>query len=163
MKTTHLPSNEPAKFLFTTWEGGGVVGPTLTVARDLADRGHKVRVMSDSANRDEVEAAGLEFRSWNLAPNRPAGSRDHCPLKDWEASTPREGVARVIDYLMVGPALEYARDVTAELDAEPADVVVTCEMLLGVMAACESRRQRFATFSANVCLFPIPGMPTFGP
>lgn len=159
----HSPCTEPASFLFTTWEGGGVVGPVLTVARGLADRGHQVRVMCESASRDQVEAAGLAFRPWKLAPNRPDRSRESCPLRDWEATTPQDGVARVIDHLMVGPAWDYARDVIAELDREPADVVVTSEMLPGVMAACESRGQRFAVFTANLCLYPIPGMPAFGP
>jgi len=36
-------------------------------------------------------------------------------------------------------------------------------MLSGVMAACESRGQRLALLAANICLFPIPGMHSFGP
>ena len=44
------------KFLIATWEGGGSVGPKLTVARKLQDAGHDVRVMSDECNRLESEA-----------------------------------------------------------------------------------------------------------
>jgi hypothetical protein len=38
-----------ARFLFTTWEGGGHVQPLLLVARDLRDRGHEVLILSDRA------------------------------------------------------------------------------------------------------------------
>jgi UDP:flavonoid glycosyltransferase YjiC (YdhE family) len=36
-------------------------------------------------------------------------------------------------------------------------------MLLGVLAGCESLGQRVAILSANLCLYPLDGMPTFGP
>jgi hypothetical protein len=39
-----------ARYLFTTWEGGGHVQPMLLVARDLAARGHAVLVLSDPCN-----------------------------------------------------------------------------------------------------------------
>ena len=60
MNTTHRPKS----FLFTTWEGGGNVPPALTLAAQLVRRGHRVRVMSDGANRGETEAAGAEFVPW---------------------------------------------------------------------------------------------------
>ena len=163
MMNAITPAPKPARFLFTIWEGGGIVGPTLTVACSLARRGHHVRVMSDEANRVDVESAGLVFRSWKTAPNRPDGSPRSCPVRDWETSAPHETIGRVIDRILVGPALAYARDVIDELDQEQADVVVTSDMLLGVMAACESRGQKVAAFATNVCMYPLPGMPTFGP
>lgn len=153
----------PLNYLFTTWEGGGNVAPALTVARKLIQRGHRVRFMSDEANRPDAETSGVEFRPWQLAPSRPDRTRESCPVKDWEATSPPEGIARLMDKIMLGPALDYARDVIAELDREPADVVVTSEMLPGVMAACESRRQPMAIFAANLCFYPLPGMPAFGP
>ncbi len=51
-------------FLLTTWEGGGCVPPMLTVAAGLLARGHRVRVMSDLANREEVEQSGATFVPW---------------------------------------------------------------------------------------------------
>lgn len=151
------------RFLFTTWEGGGNVAPALTVARKLAARGHRVRFMCDAASKADAEAAGAVFRSWSLAPNREDRTRESCPVKDWEAASPPEGIQRLMDNIMLGRALEYAQDVIAELEREPADVVVTSEMLPGVLAACESLGQRVAIFAANLCLYPLPGMPAFGP
>lgn len=153
----------PASFLFTTWEGGGNVAPALTVVRKLVERGHRVRFMSDLANRTEALAAGARFIPWQQAPSRPDRTRESCPTRDWEAASPQEGIMRLMDKIMLGPALEYAQDVIAELEREPADVVVTSEMLPGVMAACESRKQRMIIFAANLCFYPLPGMPAFGP
>jgi MGT family glycosyltransferase len=68
-----------------------------------------------------------------------------------------------MERLIFGAALDYARDLAAVLDSEPADLVVTSEMLMGVLAGCESRNQRAAILSANLCIYPIDGMPIFGP
>jgi MGT family glycosyltransferase len=62
-----------------------------------------------------------------------------------------------------GPALAYAQDVVEELRREPAELVVTTEALFGVMAGCESVGQKFVTFSANISLNPLPGVPPLGP
>lgn len=157
------PFTEPRSFIFTTWEGGGNVAPAINVARKLLQRGHRVRFMCDQSSREDAEAAGLTFRPWQQAPNRADRSPGSCPVRDWEAANPQEGILRLMEKLMFGAALEYARDLIAELEREPADVVVTSDMLPGVMAACESRGQRLAILAANLCLYPLPGMPAFGP
>ncbi len=50
-----------------------------------------------------------------------------------------------------------------ELRREAADLVVTNEALFGVMAGCESLRQRFTTLSPNLSVSPLPGVPPLGP
>ncbi|HSV04804.1 MAG TPA: glycosyltransferase [Phenylobacterium sp.] len=154
---------EPRRFLFATWEGGGSVAPALTVARKLARRGHRVRVMSDRCNRPEVEAADAEFRPWTRAPSRPDRSRHTDLMRDWEAQSPQEGIARTLDAVWAGPALAYAQDLIEELRREPADLVVSSDMLFGVMAGCEAMGQPLALLAANVCLYPTPGLPPMGP
>lgn len=161
--TPPLLTNTHRRILFTTWEGGGTVGPFIVAATRLMKRGHHVRFQCDEASRADAETAGLEFRPWCEAPNRLNRSPATCPVRDWEASSPQEGIQRLMDKLMFGRSLDYARDVIAELEREPADLVVTSEMLPGVMAACESRGQRFAVLASNLCFYPIPGMPAFGP
>ena len=84
-------------FLIATWEGGGSVMPMLTVAKKLADRGHRVRVMSDRCNRPEAEAAGAAFIPWTRAPSRPDRSRDSDTFRDWEAETPQEQIRLVLE------------------------------------------------------------------
>lgn len=157
------PVSERMNFLFATWEGGGSVTPVLTVARKLSGRGHRVRVMSDRCNRPEAEAAGATFVPWTRAPRRADRSRDSDIFRDWEVATPHEQFQRVLDRIMAGPSRAYAEDVVEELKREPADLVVSSEMLFGVMVGCEAIGQKFALLTCNVSLFPIDGVPPVGP
>ena len=149
-------------FLFTTWEGGGNMPPTLTAVRKLVTGGHDVRVMSDECNRAEAEAVGARFVPWTAAPSRPDKSVESDVVGDWGLPGP-DGMTRTIEAILGGPAAAYAADVLAELDREPPDLVVTSEMLWGVLAACEAAGQRVAVLSANLSLVPIPGVPPMGP
>ena len=151
------------QFLFTTWEGGGTVTPAAELARRLVARGHDVRFMSEDCNRAEAEAVGTRFVGWTRAPNRPSRSRDTQVFRDWAAATPQEGLLTVVRDIWCEPALRYAVDVLAELEREPADLVVTNEALFGVMAACESIGQKFVVISPNISLAPLPGVPPMGP
>ena len=153
----------PGNFLFTTWEGGGSVTPALTVAAKLVARGHRVRVMSDRSNRPEAEASGARFIPWTRAPSRPDRSRATEILHDWDVAEPIDGLGRLVEEIMAGPALAYAQDVMEELRREPADLVVSSEMLPGVSAGCEALGQRLALLAVNVSIFPLPGIPPLGP
>ena len=150
-------------FLFTTWEGGGNLTPVRVAARKLLTRGHRVRVMSDECNRPEFEASGATFNPWRRAPNRKDRSPESQTFRDWAAATPQEGLLGVIRDNWCGPALAYAEDVIEELRREPADLVVTCEALFGVMAGCESIGQPFVNLCPNISLTPLPGIPPLGP
>jgi MGT family glycosyltransferase len=150
-------------FLFTTWEGGGNMTPALVVVRRLVARGHRVRLLGDNCNRPEAEATGATFVPWKTAPNRPTRTPESQSYNDWDVATPQEGLLRVIRDVWCGPSLAYAQDVMDELRREPAHLVVTSEMLYGVMAACERLDQPFATFSPNISLAPLPGVPPIGP
>jgi MGT family glycosyltransferase len=150
-------------YLFTSWEGGGNVPPALEVVSKLLAAGHQVRFLSEECNRVEVEATGARFRSWQLAPNRQDKNRASQTANDWAHASPQEGLASVIRDVWCGPALAYAQDTVAELRREPADLVVTCEALFGVMVGCESLDQRFVLLSPNISLSPLPGVPPLGP
>ena len=135
----------------------------LAVVRRLLARGHEVRVMSDPCNREEVLAAGASFVPWTRAPHRADKSTDTDPIRDWEVKSPPAMIGRLRDRMFVGPSLAYAEDVLDELKQFPADVVVSSEMLLGAMAAAEAAKVPCVGLSANVYLFPRPGVPPFGP
>ena len=149
-------------FLFTTFEAGGVVAPMLTIATRLVRRGHRVRVMSDDCNRAECEVAGVEFIPWTRAPSRPGREREFDTFEDWKGSPP-EGFMAFMQAVLVGPALAHAEDTIEELRREPADLVVCNEMLFGPQVGCEAIGQKFALVGVNVPVFPIPGVPPFGP
>ncbi len=150
-------------FLFAHWEGGGNTPPMLAVARRLRRRSHAVRVMSDPCNREEIESAGLAFVPWSRAPHRHDKAPDTDLIKDWEVKTPPAMIARLRERLFIGPSLAYARDLIDELTRTPADAVVTSEMLFGAMAGAEAVGIPCVGLSSNVYLFPLPGVPPFGP
>jgi MGT family glycosyltransferase len=151
------------RFLFAHWEGGGNTPPMLAVVRRLVARGHAVRVVSDPCNRAEVEATGATFVSWMRAPSRPDKSVETDLLRDWEVKSPPAMIGRLRERLFIGPSLAYAEDVLNELKQFPADVVVASEMLFGAMAGAEAAGVPCVGLSANVYLFPLPGVPPFGP
>src|SRR5262245_35291412 len=151
------------RFLFAHWEGGGNTPPMLAIVRRLVARGHRVRVLSDLCNQTEVESAGASFASWTRIPQRSDKSPVSDPIRDWEVRSPLALLGRMRDRLFVGPALAYAQDLLEELERFPANVVVTSEMLLGVMAAAESAGAPCVGLSANIYLYPLPGVPPFGP
>src|SRR5262249_13744044 len=110
-----------------------------------------------------AETTGASFAPWSRAPRRPDKSVETDLIRDWEVKSPPAMIGRLRDRLMIGPALAYAQDVLEQLERFPADVVVTSEMLLGVMAAPEAAARPWVVLSANVYLFPLPGVPPFGP
>mgnify|MGYP002624312321 CR=1 FL=1 len=150
-------------FLFATFEGGGSVGPMMTVARRLAERGHSVRVMSDACNRSDAEAINARFIGWSRAPSKPRRSREFDTWDDWSHENPQDGFASLMDNLLVGPALAFAQDLIDELRREPADLVVSSEMLFGPALGCEAIGQRHALLSASIAVFPMPGFLPLGP
>ena len=109
-----------ARFLFTTWSGGGNVPPVLSVARTLRARGHDVRVMADPSLVGEIEAAGLEPVGWTTAPTGVAASAAGAIVRDHEARTPIGAFARARDRLICGAAGAYAHDTLAELPTDGA-------------------------------------------
>jgi MGT family glycosyltransferase len=152
-----------ARFLFTTWEGGGHVQPLLLVARDLKARGHDVLILSDVCNDADAGALDLPFRAWTTAPSQTGKRREDDRLKDHEADNPLEVIHRLIDRVIAGPALAYAQDTLAAVDSFKPDAVVTQELLFGVMAAAESRALPLALFTANIWSLPtLTGVPPFG-
>lgn len=152
------------RLLFTTWEGGGHVAPALTIAARAAEQGAEVRVISDEANRHAAERLGLAFRAWRRAPNRlQAGAADD-PLRDWDASGPDEVIERLCQGVICAPALAYAEDVREALAEEPADLVVTNELLFGAMMGAEAAGVRFAVLTGNLWPFHTrEDIPPFGP
>ncbi len=153
----------PRRYLFATWEGGGNIAPTLTGVRTMVERSHEVAVLCDDATAADVRASGARVMPWRRAPNRPDRTVRSEFLRDWEAPTEPEGFALVRDRLFVGPAEAYARDVLDAIEAFDPDVVVPNDMLFGAILGAEAAGKPIAVLSPNLSLFPIPGLPPFGP
>lgn len=150
------------RYLFVDWEGGGTLPPALTLARQLAERGHRVRVLCDPAAEADVKSAGCTFASYVHAPHRYDRSTESDFIPDWEATGPIDALARTQQRIMFGPALDYARDVLEELEREPADALVINRTLYGAMLAAEKVRLPFAVLMSGIYEVPHPGVPPIG-
>jgi MGT family glycosyltransferase len=152
-----------ARFLFTTWEGGGHVQPLLLAAQEAMQAGHEVLVISDQCNSTDADFVGVPFRPWTRAPSQTGKTREEDRLKDHEAESPLDIIHRLLDRLMTGPALAYALDTLEAIDAFQADIVISQELLFGAMAAAEARKLPLAVFAANIWSLPtLQGVPPFG-
>ena len=120
-------------------------------------------MIGDPCNREECEALGASFVPWRRAPGRTDKSPASDPLRDWEARGPSDVLHRLCEHLFFGTALARALDVLESLKEFPADVIVTSEMLLGVMAAAESAGVPCVALAPNLYLYPLPGVPPLGP
>jgi MGT family glycosyltransferase len=150
------------RFLFTLWEGGGNVPPQLELARRLVERGHDVRVMSDRCNEREARSAGCAFVAYTRAPSRRDKSAASTLLRDYEAGNPLQAFLMFRDQVMIGPALDYARDVLDELRRTPTDALVINDGLLGPMLAAEQAGLPYAMVLPHHYIYPAPGLPPPG-
>lgn len=138
--------------------------PALLVAQRLKARGAEILFVSDEATRPAAEAHGLAFTPWTTAPNRMSAAQADDALDDWRARTPWGVVGSVCDAVMCKPAARYAADTLALIDGFRPDVVVSNELLFGVLAAAEARKVRAALLTGNLWCFPTrPDLPPFGP
>lgn len=151
-----------SRFLFVDWEGGGTLPPALTLARQLVARGHHVRVMSDPASEADVIAAGCAFVPYTRAPHRNDRTAESDFIRDWEATSPMDALARSQERITFGPAAAYALDVLEALEREPADALVINRTLYGVMLAAEKAALPFAVLMPGIYEVPHPGVPPIG-
>ena len=157
-----IPFMQPKTFLFVLWEGGGNIPPMLGLAKRMIARGHKVTVISDPCNEPEALAAGCDFFPYTTAPHRYDKSADSTILKDYEARNTIQGFKMFLDNIACGPALQYASDVLAVLNAGKFDVVVVNEALFGGCFAAEVMNLPCVMGIPGTCSFPAPGMPPPG-
>jgi UDP:flavonoid glycosyltransferase YjiC (YdhE family) len=112
-----------AEILVVTWDGGGNVPPALGIARELAARGHAVRLAGHRTQREALQETGFPVVPVPHA-REFSGLADNSPLTMVRTFADRG----------------LARDVTAELEARPADLVVVDCLLLGVLDAVRATR-----------------------
>ncbi|CAN5166703.1 hypothetical protein BH09ACT5_BH09ACT5_03750 [soil metagenome] len=104
--------------LIVTWDGGGNLPPMLGIARALADRGDRVRVLGHEVQRTAIAAAGLDF-----TPIRRG--------RDYVSANPRGTVDGVLGLAALFADRGIGVDALAMLADEPADVVLVDCLLWG--------------------------------
>ncbi|GAA4406962.1 hypothetical protein GCM10023168_22490 [Fodinibacter luteus] len=116
-----------AEVVVVTWDGGGNVPPALAITRELAARGHGIRVLGHPAQRAAIEAAGFAAVPAEHARDFRAG----------DEHTTRELLATFGDRGM-------GRDLLAELARRPADLVLVDALMLGALEAARGCGVRYA-------------------
>lgn len=114
-----------ADFLVATWDGGGNTVPTIAIARELQERGHRVRLLGLTSQVDAFRAKGLDLLPYPSAGDFPVGGS---PL----------AVLRLISNRAMG------RDTVDALAADAADLVVVDTALFGVMDELRRAGHRYA-------------------
>ena len=150
------------KILVAGWDSGGGVEAVQTVVRRAAGRGHQVRVLGTEGLRGRFESAGAEFRRYQHAPDNDMRWAETDLVKDWEARTPIGMFTRVRDRVMCGPAREFCRDVTEELDREAADLVVVDTLIPSALCGAQARGVPSVLLMHGPYLLPRPGAPPLG-
>jgi len=112
--------------LIVTWYAGGGSQMALGLGRVLAAAGRRVRILAPAAYATRIAACGCEAR-----PFPPAAEFD--PARGRAA----EDQGAFFQSTLFGPELPAA--VAAELDADPADVVVVDCLLRAVACLVEAR------------------------
>ncbi|MBP9708240.1 MAG: glycosyltransferase family 1 protein [Oligoflexales bacterium] len=140
--------NISRSYLFVTWEGGGNVAPVLGIARRLIERGHNVRVLTESCLRSAVIACGARYEAFRKHFTRKDNSQDL--LGDWQAKTPIGALRRTFDKVVFGPATIVAEETIRAVATERPDVIVIDHLMPGAISAAE------AVVIPRVILFHTP-------
>jgi len=150
------------KILVAGWDSGGGVEAVQTVVGRAVARGHQVRVLGTEGLRSRFESAGATFLRYRYAPDNDMSKPETDLIKDWQTRNPVSQWQRVRDRQLCGPAREFCRDVSEELQREPADVVVVDTMIPAAMFGAEVSGVRSAIVMHGPYMVPRPDIPPLG-
>jgi UDP:flavonoid glycosyltransferase YjiC (YdhE family) len=123
-----------ARILMVTWDGAGNLVSTLGTARALVQRGHDVRLMGHDSILERCGDQGTRFIPYT----QEAGWDEMDDPADTEAE-----IELLMDKLFFSSAI--AHEVSAELERDPADVVLVDSMLFSAMNVAQASGARTAT------------------
>jgi MGT family glycosyltransferase len=121
-----------------------------------------VTALAEDSTAFEVRSTGAEFRRWVRAPNRPDRRPENDPSRDWECKSPWQLIDRVIKTLLIGPAADYADDVSEAIANSKPSLLICSMFCVGGMVAAEAARIPFVVLFPNIYPLPASGMPPFG-
>lgn len=151
-----------ASFLFALWAGGGNVGPQLTLARQLAERGHSVRMLAPAVLRERIEQAGVVYEPYQRTPEHDEAVPERSLVHDFEAKSPLAAAVAARDNLIAGMTEPVAADVSSILHSRRIDGVAFDFSLFGALFAAETLRVATAMLVHTVYPFPGRGRPPYG-
>jgi MGT family glycosyltransferase len=150
------------KILVAGWDSGGGVEAVQTVVGRAVARGHQVRVLGTEGLRSRFESAGATFLRYRYAPDNDMSKPETDLIKDWQTRNPVSQWQRVRDRQLCGPAREFCRDVSEELQREAADVVVVDTMIPAAMFGAEASGVRSVIVMHGPYMIPRPDIPPLG-
>lgn len=148
--------------LIATYPLAGHTLPLRGIARELVDRGHRVRWYAGSAFAGVVRATGAE-----LLPMDPAIDRDTRPLDDVHPERARlRGLRKLswdLKHLFIDAGVTQLEGLRQTLRTEPTDIVVSDPGFFGARLLGELDDVRWASVGLTPLTLPGPGIPPFGP
>ena len=150
------------KILVAGWDSGGGVEAVQTMVGRAVARGHQVRVLGTEGLRSRFESAGATFLRYRYAPDNDLSKPETDLVKDWQTRNPVSQWQRVRDRQLCGPAREFCRDVSEELQREAADVVVVDTMIPAAMFGAEVSGVRSVIVMHGPYMIPRPDIPPLG-
>lgn len=148
--------------LIATYPLAGHTLPLRGIARELVDRGHRVRWYAGSAFADIVRATGAE-----LLPMDPTIDRDTRPLDEVHPERARlRGLKKLswdMKHLFIDAGVPQLEGLRQALRAAPTDVVVSDPGFFGARLLGELDGVRWVSVGLTPLTLPGPGIPPFGP
>jgi MGT family glycosyltransferase len=126
-----------ARYLAYTSPARGHLYPIVPTLLELAARGHEVHVRTLASEVPALTAVGLEA-------DAIAEAIEAAPLDDWQASTPEEGLARVLAVFTMRSTHEVL-DLQQAIATTDPDALLVDVTTVGAAAVAEASRLPWAT------------------
>lgn len=148
--------------VIATYPLAGHTLPLRGIARELVERGHRVRWYAGAGFADVVRASGAE-----LLPMDPEIDRDSRPLDEVHPERAQlRGLQKIgwdIKHVFIDAGVTQLAGLRRALRAEPADVVVSDLGFFGTRLLGELDGVRWVSVGTTPLTLPGPGIPPFGP
>jgi MGT family glycosyltransferase len=149
------------QFLLAVIDAGSTVPPALSLAAELVQRGHQVRVLADPTVESSARSAGCTFAPWHEAPHFNSRSEQMAMITALEADNPYRAFRAVKDYAGKAMSSRFARDVVSTVRNFPVDAILA-DALPGILIGAQATRRPTAALVAQTYARPTPGLPLLG-
>jgi MGT family glycosyltransferase len=149
------------RFLLAVIDAGGTAPPALSLATELVQRGHQVRVLADPTIEASARSAGCTFSPWHEAPHFNSRGEQSALIAALEADNLYRTFQAVRDYAGKAMSSRFARDVISTVRGSPVDAILA-DALPGILIGAQATRRPTAALVAQTYVRPTPGLPLLG-
>jgi MGT family glycosyltransferase len=151
----------PARFLLAVIDAGGTVPPALSLAAELVNRGHQVRVLADPTIEKSARSAGCAFSAWHEAPHFNSRAEQTAMIAALEGGGPYRAFRAAKNYAGKAMTSRFARDVITTVRDFPVDAILA-DGLPGILIGAQATGRPTAALLAQTYVRPTPGLPLLG-